>query len=196
MRNSAIVSTALISFILLMAGCTPSGAGQYSQDPEANLDQTVIVNDQQLPAAAVEEATELAKAYKLAEYEVDYVEDLESGEAYQNILEKIKPYLTDQYFERKVRDRSLLVIISNKQKVSLRPDNLQFDFRNQQEDIVSLNYKVDIIMFNADNKEQDRIPIEGQITVKRVNEQWLIQGDRAYGFDAVKCYVYDCQRVE
>lgn len=152
-----LLSTVILSFVL-MTGCS-----QAASD-----------------TAKVDDAVKAAEYYKNVEYDIKASEDILSETSIQQRNEEMKPFFTESFYEKAVNSRytTLPLEASHKQKLSLKPENLQFKLEEQKKDIVELNYSVDLVLLDQAGKESQRIPMEGILTLFDVNGQWLVQGDR------------------
>lgn len=142
--------------------------------------------------SATDDATKAAEKYKQAEYTVKMSDDLLSIESAEARNNEMKPYLTESYFKKATASRitTLPLSIADKQKLSLKPENLKFKLYEHKKDIVELDYTVDLVLLDKDNKESTRVPLEGILTMSEVDGQWLVQGDR-FDTEALMKLIYD-----
>ncbi|MNI77064.1 hypothetical protein D3C73_1333330 [compost metagenome] len=69
--------------------------------------------------------------------------------------------------------------VAYKHKLAVSPDNLQFTLSDgKKKDIAELKYTVDLVLSDQEGREQQRAPLEGILTLFKVDGQWLVQGDR------------------
>ncbi|GGF67897.1 hypothetical protein GCM10010912_11130 [Paenibacillus albidus] len=160
--------------LLLVTACSSSVSTSDSQNI-APASENNTLNEQSINAAI-----KAAEAYKNKEYNVIACEDILSTESLQTRNEEMTLFFTE-YFKKKAVDTGYTALplkIANKQQLSLKPESLQFSVMDHRDTIVDLRYKVELILFGPDGKEQNRVPLEGVLTLFDVNGQWLLQGDR------------------
>ncbi|ULO07102.1 hypothetical protein H1230_29885 [Paenibacillus sp. 19GGS1-52] len=152
-----LLSTVILSFALI------TGCSQAASD-----------------TAEVDDAVKAAENYKNVEYDINASENILSETSIQQRNEEIQPFLTESFYEKAVNTgyTTLPLKVSYKQKLSVKPENLQFKLEEQKKDIVELNYTVDLVLLDQGGKESQRVPMEGILTLFEVNGQWLVQGDR------------------
>jgi hypothetical protein len=140
----------------------------------------------------VDDAMKAAEKYKKFEYTVKVSEDLLSNESAEQRNKELKPFFTEYFYEKAVSSRytTIPLQVAYKQKLSLQPENLIFSLSEQKKDIIELKYTVDLVLLDKEEKESDRVPLEGILTLFDVDGQWLIQGDR-FDKDAFKKLIYD-----
>ncbi|MBT2292572.1 hypothetical protein J7E73_26240 [Paenibacillus albidus] len=187
------LSMLCISFLslLLVTACSSSGSTNDSHriapasentanTSTVNTTATASPNNDTLNEQTVNAALKAAEAYKNKEYNVIASEDILSTESLQTRNEEMTPFFTEYFKEKAVDTRytALPLQIANKQQLSLKPENLQFSVMDHRDTIVDLRYKVDLVLIGPDGKEQNRVPLEGVLTLFDVNGQWLLQGDR------------------
>ncbi|NGM84738.1 hypothetical protein G5B47_20255 [Paenibacillus sp. 7124] len=134
-------------------------------------------------STAVDEAVQAAEKYKQAEYVVKASEDILSEASIRQRNEQMKPFLTDDFYQKAVDTRYTLLPLqaAHNQNLSFKPANLKFNPEEHKQDTVELNYTLDLVLSDLEGKERKRVPLDGLLTLVNVNGQWLIQGDR---FDA------------
>lgn len=152
-----LISTVILSFALI-TGCSQSASD----------------------TAEVEDAVKAAEKYKNVEYDIKASEDILSEASIQQRNEEMKPFFTDYFYTKALDTRYTLLPLqaSYTQKLSLKPENLQFNLEEQKEDIIELKYTLDLVLLDQESKESQRIPMEGILTLVDVNGQWLVQGDQ------------------
>lgn len=165
--------------LTLITGCTQSGSNTQSESTANTNQSSANSSNEGIATAEVKDAIKAAEDYKKAEYEINASEDILSTESLEKRKEVLKPYLTEKFYESqsKTRKTILPLTVSDNQKASLKPENLQFNLEEQKEDTVALNYTLDLLLLDHEGKESKRIPLEGVLTLVHVNEQWLIQSD-------------------
>ncbi|WP_025689120.1 hypothetical protein [Paenibacillus zanthoxyli] len=172
-----LLSTISLS-LALMTGCNAS-ASNTGPESAAPANESSKPSNEDKAAAEVHDAVKAAEKYKNAEYEIKASEDILSAESVHKRNEAIKPYLTEQFYKKASNTRYTILplTVSDKQKVSLKPKNLQFNLKEQKEDTVLLNYKLNLLFLDQEGKETKHIPIDGILTLFYVNGKWLVQGD-------------------
>ncbi|WP_339315306.1 hypothetical protein [Paenibacillus sp. FSL R10-2734] len=135
-------------------------------------------------SSEVDDATKAAEIYKNVEYTVKASEDILSEDTVLARIEEMKTYYTEYFSEKAIASRitTIPLTIADKQKLSLKPENLKFTLSEQKKDIIELDYTVDLVLLDKDDKESKRVPLEGLLTLFNVDGKWLVQGDR---FDTV-----------
>lgn len=143
-------------------------------------------------SSEVDDATKAAEKYKNVEYTIKVSDDLFSEESILARNEEMKPYFTEYYTEKAIGSRITTIPfqIANKQKLSLKPDNLKFTLSEQKKNIVELKYTCDLVLLDKEDKESKRVPLEGILTMFDVDGQWLVQGDR-FDSEALMKLIYD-----
>ncbi|WP_054943274.1 hypothetical protein, partial [Paenibacillus ihuae] len=69
--------------------------------------------------------------------------------------------------------------VVHKQQLSIQPDNLQLTLSDgHKQDIAELKYTLDLVLLNEKGQEQKRVPMEGLLTLFKIEGAWLVQGDR------------------
>ncbi|AKG33521.1 hypothetical protein [Paenibacillus durus] len=162
----------------LVTGCNQS-ASNTGPESAAPAKESSNPSIEDRATTEVNDAIKAAENYKNAEYEINASEDILSVESVHKRNETIKPYLTEQFYEKASNTRYTLLPlkVADKQKVSLKLVDLQCDLREKKENIVVLNYKLNLLFLNQEGKETKRIPIDGILTLFNINGQWLVQGD-------------------
>ncbi|MRN55434.1 hypothetical protein [Paenibacillus monticola] len=158
MKRISMVAKCIILSFVLITGCSQAASN----------------------TAEVDDAVKAAENYKNVEYDIKASADILSETSIQQRNEEMKPFFTESFYEKAVNYRytTLPLEASQKQKLSLKPENLQFKLEEQKKDIVELNYTVDLVLLDQEGKESQRIPMEGILTLFEVNGEWLVQGDR------------------
>lgn len=126
-------------------------------------------------------ALKAATGYKNAEYTVKASTDIMSVESIEQRNEVLKPYFTADFYQKAVSTRytALPLQVVHKQQLSIQPDHLQFTLSDgQKQDIAELKYTVDLVLLNEEGQEQQRMPMEGILTLFKTQGAWLVQGDR------------------
>ncbi|WP_313640314.1 hypothetical protein [Paenibacillus sp.] len=143
-------------------------------------------------SSEVDDATKAAEKYKNVEYTIKASEDLMSVESILARNEEMKPYFTEYFSEKAIATRitTIPLTIADKQKLSLKPENLKFTLSEQKKDIIELDYIVDLVLLDKDDKESKRVPLEGIMTMFNVDGQWLVQGDR-FDTESLMKLIYD-----
>lgn len=134
-----------------------------------------------ITSAELDAALKIATDYKNTEYTVKASEDVMSIESIRQRNEVMKPYFTDDFYQKAVSTRytALPLQVVQKQKLSIQPDHLTFTLSDgQKQDIAELKYTVDLVLLDLEGQEQQRVPLEGILTLFKVEGQWLVQGDR------------------
>lgn len=128
----------------------------------------------------IQEAIEAGTQYKNTEYEVAYSADLLSIEAIQQRNEQMTPFFTEYFAEKAVSTRytGLPLQAAHVQQASVTSENLEFSLSEDKGDVIELKYYVDLVLLDQDGAEQQRVPLEGILTLFDVEDQWLVQGDR------------------
>ncbi|QWU17182.1 hypothetical protein KP014_08460 [Paenibacillus sophorae] len=164
--------------LALITGCNQS-ASNTGLESAAPANESSNPSNEVKAAAEVNDAVKAAEAYKKVEYEIKASEDILSAESVHKRNEAIKPYLTEHFYEKasSTRYTILPLKVADKQKVSLKPVDLQCDLREKKENIILLNYKLNLLFLDQEGKETKRIPIDGILTLFNVDGHWLIQGD-------------------
>lgn len=85
-------------------------------------------------SSEVDDATKAAEKYKNVEYTVKASEDLMSDESILARNEEMKPYFTEYFTEKAIASRitTIPIKIADKQKLSLKPENLKFNLSEQK----------------------------------------------------------------
>ncbi|MGG1611004.1 hypothetical protein [Paenibacillus sp. FSL K6-2441] len=126
-----------------------------------------------------EDAMKTAEAYIMAEYKVDFTEDLLSAESIQKRNKAIKPFLTESFYEKQVNNRITILPlrVAADTQLSIKPDNLHTRLKVQDENNVTIEYTVNLLLTNSEGRESTRVPLEGELMMTSVNERWLVQYD-------------------
>lgn len=126
-----------------------------------------------------DDAMKTAEAYIMAEYKVDFTEDLLSAESIQKRNEAIKPFLTESFYEKQVNNRITILPlrVAADTQLSIKPDDLQTRIKAQDENNVTIEYTVNLLLTNSEGRESNRVPLEGELMMTSVNERWLVQYD-------------------
>jgi outer membrane murein-binding lipoprotein Lpp len=181
MRNKLLFGSIVLS-LALFTGCSQDNLNNEKQNTNSASENTVTNNGEgnSINKEAVEEAIKAAQEYKNIEYTVENSEDVLSEDAVQSRNEELKPFLTESFYTNAVDTRytTLLLTITDKQKLSIKPENLKFNLVDDKNDIIELRYNVDLVLIDQGDKESKRVPLEGILTLKNVNDNWLVQGDR------------------
>ncbi|ASA25181.1 M56 family metallopeptidase [Paenibacillus donghaensis] len=129
---------------------------------------------------AIQEAIEAATQYKNTEYEVAYSSDILSVETIQQRNDQMVPFFTEYFAEKAVSTRytGLPLQVAAKQQASVTSDNLELSLSEDKGDVIELKYYVDLVLLDQAGAEQQRVPLEGILTLFDVEDQWLVQGDR------------------
>ncbi|AIQ11586.1 hypothetical protein [Paenibacillus durus] len=160
-----LLSTISLS-LALMTGCNAS-APNTGPESTAAANESSNSSTKDIAAAEVNDAVKAAEKYKNAEYEIKASEDILSAESVEQRNAAIKPYLTEQFYEKasSTRYTILPLKVADKQKVSLKPVDLQCDLREKRENTILLNYKLNLLFLDQEGKETKRIPIDGILTL-------------------------------
>lgn len=143
-------------------------------------------SNESITTAEVNDAIKVAEEYKIAEYEIKYSEDIISTESVQKRNEDLKPYLTENFYEKASNTRltTIPLEVVYKQSISLKPEDLQIKLKEKKIipkennlKVVVLNYSLSLVFLDQEGKESNRIPIDGMLTLFETKGQWLIQGD-------------------
>jgi len=131
------------------------------------------------PQPKTDDAMKTAEAYKTTEYKVDFTEDLLSAESIQKRNEAIKPFLTESFYEKQVNNRITILPlrVAADTQLSIKPDDLQTRIKAQDENNVTIEYTVNLLLTNSEGRESNRVPLEGELMMTFVNERWLVQYD-------------------
>lgn len=131
------------------------------------------------PQPKTDNAMKTAEAYKTTEYKVDFTEDLLSAESIQKRNEAIKPFLTESFYEKQVNNRITILPlrVAADTQLSIKPDDLQTRIKAQDENNVTIEYTVNLLLTNSEGRESNRVPLEGELMMTFVNERWLVQYD-------------------
>ncbi|MDU0330342.1 hypothetical protein RW092_09020 [Paenibacillus sp. 3LSP] len=131
------------------------------------------------PQPKTDDAMKTAEAYKTTEYKVDFTEDLLSAESIQKRNEAIKPFLTESFYEKQVNNRITILPlrVAADTQLSIKPDDLQTGIKAQDENNVTIEYTVNLLLTNSEGRESNRVPLEGELMMTFVNERWLVQYD-------------------
>lgn len=181
MRNKLLLGSVVLS-LALFTGCSQDNLNNEKQNTNSASENTVTNNGEStsINKEAVKEAIKAAQEYKNIEYTVENSEDVLSEDAVQSRNEELKPFLTESFYTNAVDTRytTLPLTIADKQKLSIKPENLIFNLVDDKNDIIELRYNVDLVLIDQGDKESKRVPLEGILTLKNVNDNWLVQGDR------------------
>lgn len=196
MRKFTWPLSSIILSIVLISGCNsnpsesnnhPESAAPASESAAPALQSATPAVESDAPAKEditpdeLDAALKAATEYKNTEYTVKASADILSEESVEQRNEVMKPYFTEDFYQKAVSTRySLLPLqVVHKQQLSIQPDNLQFTLSDgQKQDIAELRYTVDLLLLNEEGQEQQRVPMEGILTLFKVEGTWLVQGDR------------------
>ncbi|WP_379157820.1 hypothetical protein [Paenibacillus sp. sgz5001063] len=178
-----LLSTLFLSFVLV-AGCSQSASNNVpepspppSETAAPAPENNTSPQDSTAETAAVQAATE----YKNSEYTVKDYADVLSEESIEQRNEAMRSYLTEDFYQKAVNTRytALPLMVVQKQHMSVQPENLKFTLTDgTKKDIIELKYNVDLVLLDQEGKENQRVSMEGILTMFNVNGQWLVQGDR------------------
>lgn len=140
-----------------------------SEPPQNALDQISVRN-----------AIDAATKYKNVEYNVPSYDESLSEESIKKRNDEMKNYLTENFYKKAVDTRYTLLPLqaADKNHVSMKPENLNFIVKDQKNNSVDISYTVDLVLLDLSNKETNRVPIEGILTLSNIKGKWLVQGDR------------------
>lgn len=179
-RNSTWYIVAAILAVMLLAGCkdatTPS-----SRDPVAGNE---AAPESTFSEEMVQEAIRAAEAYKTKEYSVTASEDMLSDESIFARTEEMKPYFTEHFSEKAIKTRYTVVPYhaAHIQHTSLHPENLSFSVSGREENMIDLIYEVDLVLGDDVSSDNERVPMQGTLTLSYEEGKWLVQEDH---FDSV-----------
>ncbi|MEK4108584.1 hypothetical protein NST28_31400 [Paenibacillus sp. FSL R10-2791] len=183
--------------VVLMTGCSqaaptndPNAASGNSPTSSVAPDEEAATREPQAatqnPSSsvsdeqAINEAIKVAEIYKNIEYNVTASDELLSEESIQKRTEEMKSFFTEGFAEKAVDTRYTIMVlqVAEAQQASVTSENLKFTVSNQKKDMVELIYTADLILLDQENKESNRVPLQGTLTLFNENGKWLIQGDR------------------
>lgn len=179
-RNSTWYIVAAILAVMLLAGCkdatTPS-----SRDPVAGNE---AAPESTFSVEMIQGAIQAAEAYKIKEYSVAASEDLLSDESIFARTEEMKPYFTEHFSEKAIKTRYTVVPYhaAHIQHTSLHPENLSFSVSGREENMIDLIYEVDLVLGDDVSSDNERVPMQGTLTLSYEEGKWLVQEDH---FDSV-----------
>ncbi|MNW28965.1 hypothetical protein D3C74_58070 [compost metagenome] len=182
-RNSRDITWYIVAAVLavmLLAGCkdatTPS-----SSDPVAGNE---AAPESTFSEEMVQGAIQAAEAYKIKEYSVTASENLLSDDSIFARTEEMKPYFTEHFSEKAMKTRYTVVPYhaAHIQHTSLHPENLSFSVSGREENMIDLIYEVDLVLGNDVSSDNERVPMQGTLTLSYEEGKWLVQEDH---FDSV-----------
>ncbi|QSF45383.1 hypothetical protein [Paenibacillus tianjinensis] len=196
MRKFTWPLSSIILSVALLTGCNSNSSGSHnhpesaapasesaapSPQSAAPSAESAAPAKEDIPPAELDAALKAATEYKNAEYTVKASADVMSIESIEQRNEVMKPYFTEEFYQKAVSTRytALPLQVVHKQQLSIRPDNLQFTLSDgHKQDIAELKYSVDLVLLNEEGQEQQRVPMEGILTLFKIEGAWLVQGDR------------------
>ncbi|CAH1219378.1 hypothetical protein PAECIP111892_04735 [Paenibacillus auburnensis] len=196
MRKFTWLLGSILLSIAIISGCNsnPSGSNNHPESAAPASESAAPAPQSTAPAAEsaapakegissaeLEAAMKAATEYKSAEYTVKASADIMSIESIEQRNEVMKPYFTADFYQKAVSTRytALPLQVVHKQQLSIQPDNLQLTLSDgHKQDIAELKYTVDLVLLNEKGQEQQRVPMEGILTLFKIEGAWLVQGDR------------------
>lgn len=196
MRKFSVILIGTTLLLTFMSGCQQNNkASESSQNVATSSPNSNTPTESNAPTGGntpaesqnpvldekeINDATSAAKDYKELEYKVKLTEDILSEESIKDRNETMKGFYTE-YFSKQAVDLRITLLplqAAKKQQASLKPENLVFSLVGQKPNVVELRYNVDLVLLDQEEKEKERVPMEGVLTLFKENEKWLIQGDR------------------
>lgn len=182
MQKNLLLFGSIILSLVLITGCNQETSTNKQRNTNSASENTTTTTGESNSTnqEAVNEAIKAAEEYKNKEYKVEASEDILSEDAILLRNEELKPFFTDSFYTKAVDTRYTILplTIADKQKLSLKPENLKFSLVDDKNDIIELEYNVDLVLTDQGDKESKRVPLEGILTLEDVNGAWLVQGDR------------------
>lgn len=115
-----------------------------------------------------------AKAYKEILFNI---KDYNHTPSTQEIVTNTKPYLTNDFMERRIKDRALTLpvafAISN--KVNMKVNRLKFKEISDKENETILNYKMSLIVANSGKDKE--ITLTGVMNMTKIKDRWKVSYD-------------------
>ncbi|WP_223068033.1 hypothetical protein [Paenibacillus caui] len=194
-RIVSLLGAVFIS-VILITGCTDSNSkNEAGPSTISSSDENVNVNVNVSVSASTSsdesEVIELASKYKNVEYGISNYEEELKPESVEKQNELIKPFLTETFYEKQYKNRNIILPlqIASKEKSILKPENQQFKLKEKNENSISLNYTLKLMLLNKQGQETKNINIEGILTFTKVNDTWLIQSDN-FNIEDLRKLVY------
>lgn len=124
-------------------------------------------------------AMQLAKEFKMIQYEItDYTHISDLTEYQKNILEKLKPYLTEEEYQDFSANRLAGIVpsIAQKYKTNIHVEDITFtkNQENKEKGTIGFSYTITLKSSGEINKT---IVEKGKMILTKTAEGWLISND-------------------
>lgn len=135
--------------------------------------------NKEITATEESNAVKIATIYKSTELEINNYENVLEPKYVNQQYEKIRPLLTEKYYEKQYNNRNITLPlqVAKKEKSTLKPENIKFTFKKNEGDTISLDYSLILTLLSKEGQENKNIPIEGVITLSKINNEWRVEYD-------------------
>ncbi|WP_336783478.1 hypothetical protein [Paenibacillus illinoisensis] len=181
---SSVIGLTLLSAILL-TGCTQDNtSSEIEAESPVETSKTEAVNESlqtpekdQVSEQEIEEAIKVAETYKTKEYTINDIPEI-SEEIVVERNKELEPFFAENLEEKPVNASTIALALqaAETQQASLNPENMKFTVYQVLEDYVDLDYTMDLVLEKHD-RQSERVPLEGRLTLINKNGEWLIQAD-------------------